>query len=262
MATLSLPGAELYYEVAGTGVPVMLIHGMGLDGRMWDDQVDGLSDVAQLARPDVRGFGRSSRASDVSYSHAADVWALADHLGWEDAVIVGLSMGGMIALETVLAAPHRVRALAILDGVVDGVPLDDGTRSTLGELFTRAGAGDLDGAKRVWLDCGFFGPARRDPIVEKRLEEMVAAYSCLDWLGDDPHERRPKLFPLLPEIDVPTTVIAGELDVPSFLAMADAMATRIPGARKVLVPDAGHMVNMEAPEAVNAVLREMIAAAA
>jgi pimeloyl-ACP methyl ester carboxylesterase len=260
--TLSLPGTELYYEVDGSGVPVMLIHGMGLDGRMWEGQVAALSDIAQLARPDVRGFGRSPRASGVGYSHAADVWALADHLGWKDAVIVGLSMGGMIALETALAAPERVRALAVLDGVMDGVPLDDGIKQTLAAVYGLGPDGDLAAAKQAWFDSGLFAPARRDPAVEARLEAMIADYSALDWRGDDPHEPRPKLFPLLPEIDSPTTVVAGELDVPAFLAMSEAMASRIRGARKVVVADAGHMVNMEAPEVVNDVLRQVITAAA
>ena len=258
MPTLSLPGTNLYYEVAGTGVPVMLIHGMGLDGRMWDDQVTGLADIAQLARPDVRGFGRSSRESTVAYSHAADIWALADHLGWTDAVIVGLSMGGMIALETVLAAPQRVRALVVMDGVIDGVPFDEGSKATIKALFEATAAGDLEGAKKVWIDCGFFGPARRDADLDRRLKEMIADYSGRDWLGDDPHEPRPKLFPLLPEIAVPTTVVVGELDVPGFRDMADAMEARIPNARKVSVSDAGHMVNMEAPAVVNEILREVI----
>ncbi|HVS67608.1 MAG TPA: alpha/beta fold hydrolase [Mycobacteriales bacterium] len=262
MPTLGLPGTKLHYEVSGAGVPVMLIHGMGLDGRMWEDQVAALSDLAELARPDLRGFGRSPRDSDVAYSHAADVWALADHLGWDDAVIVGLSMGGMVALETVLAAPSRVRALVVMDGVIDGVPFDEPSKAMIAALFQAASAGDLVAAKKVWFDCGFFAPARRDAVVAKRLEQMVADFSGRDWLGDDPHEPRPKLFPLLPEIQAPTTVVVGDLDVPCFRAMADEMASRIPGARKVVVPDAGHMVNMEAPDAVNDVLREVIAVAA
>jgi pimeloyl-ACP methyl ester carboxylesterase len=262
MPTLSLPGTELYYQVAGSGVPVMLIHGMGLDGRMWDDQVAALSGIASLARPDLRGFGRSSRDSDVSYSHAADVWALVDHLGWDDVVIVGLSMGGMIALETVLAAPQRVRSLVVMDGVIDGVPFDEGSKATIKALFTAAGAGDLEGAKQAWYDCGFFAPARRDPVVAKRLHEMISEFPGRDWMGDDPHEPRPKLFPVLSDIKVPTTVIVGDLDVPGFRVMADEMSARIPAARKVTVPDVGHMVNMEAPDTVNDILREVIVAAA
>jgi pimeloyl-ACP methyl ester carboxylesterase len=259
MPTLDLPGTELYFEVTGSGVPVMLIHGMGLDTRMWDDQAEALSDVAELARLDLRGFGRSPRASAVTYRHSSDVWALADHLGWNDAVVVGLSMGGMVAVETVLAAPERVRALAVLDGVMDGVPLDDAMKATLSAVYGLGPDGDLPAAKQAWLDSGLFAPARRDPELARRLDAMTEDYSGLDWRGDDPHEPRPKLFPLLPTITAPTTVVAGELDVPCFLAMADAMADRIPGAKKVIVPGAGHMVNMEQPAIVNDLLREVIA---
>lgn len=261
MPTLSLPGTELYYEVAGSGVPVMLIHGMGLDGRMWDEQVSALSDVAELARLDLRGFGRSSRDAGVPYRHATDVWALADHLGWSDAVVVGLSMGGGVALETLLAAPERTRSLVLMGPVIDGVPLDADIKETLATVYGVGPEGDLDAAKRVWFDCALFVPARRDPRVAARLEEMTDDYPALDWRGEDPHEPRPKLNPLLPEITVPTTVVVGDLEVPGFVAMADALASRIPGARKIVVPDAGHMVNMEAPAVVNDILRDVIAAA-
>ena len=261
MPTLSLPGSELHYEEIGSGVPVLLIHGMSLDGRMWDDQVAALADVAHLVVPDLRGFGKSPRDSAVPYSHAADVWALADHLGWTDAVVVGLSMGGMIALEAVLAAPDRVRSVVLLDSVIDGVDFDPPLKRAVAELYGAAAAGDIDRAKEVWLECPFFAPANRNAELRSRLASMVADYSALDWVGNDPHERRPKLLPALPGIGVPTTVVVGELDAPSFVEMADVMAEGIPGARKVVVPDAGHMVNMESPEVVNELLREVISGA-
>ena len=258
MPTLSLPGSDLHYEETGSGVPVLLLHGMSLDGRMWDDQVAALVDVAHLVVPDLRGFGKSARDSAVPYSHAADVWALADHLGWTDAVVVGLSMGGMVALESVLAAPDRVRALVLVDSVIDGVDFDAPLKQAVAELYGAAAAGDIERAKEIWLECPFFAPANRNAEVRARLAAMVADYSALDGVGDDPPARRPKLLPALAGIAVPTTVVVGELDAPSFLEMADAMAAGIPGARKVVVPDAGHMVNMEAPDAVNAILREVI----
>lgn len=261
MPTLALEGTELYYELTGAGVPVVLIHGMSLDGRMWDDQVAALADVAELAVPDLRGFGRSPRDSARPYSHAADIWALADHLGWADAVVVGLSMGGMVALEAVLAAPDRVRSLVLLDAVIDGVDFNESLKKTTGEVYGAAAEGDLGRAKAVWLECEFFAPACRDAKVASRLAEMIADYPALDWTGDDPHVRRPKLNPALPDIEVPTTVVVGALDAPAFIEMADVMAAKIPGAAKIVVPDAGHMVNMEAPAAVNVLLRDVVFAA-
>ena len=108
---------------------------------MWDDQVPALKDIARVVRYDVRGFGRSRRDADTSYSHADDLWRLLDHLEIDKAVLVGLSMGGRIVVEATLAAPERVRALVLLDAVLDGVPWDpDSERGlqAIGEDFAPA----------------------------------------------------------------------------------------------------------------------------
>src|SRR5215467_3809964 len=124
MAGLQVPGGELYYEVEGDGTPVVLVHGLALDRRMWDDQVPALADVATVVRYDVRGFGRSTRDATTPYSNAGDLWRLADHLGIDRPVLVGLSMGGRVVVEATLAAPERVRALVLVDAVLDGVEWD------------------------------------------------------------------------------------------------------------------------------------------
>jgi 3-oxoadipate enol-lactonase len=260
MASLELPGGELYYEVEGDGAPVVLVHGLALDTRMWDDQVPALADVATVVRYDVRGFGRSARDAATPYSHAADLWRLLDHLGIGEAVLVGLSMGGRIVVEAALAAPDRVRALVLLDAVLEGAPWDPDSERGMTAIGEELRAGGLDAAKAVWLRHGFFVPARRDPEVARRLAEMARDYSGVNWTSPDPHEPRPPSRELLPTIAAPTTVVVGELDVPCFREMAEVYADRIPNARLVTVPDAGHMVNMEAPAAVNALLLEVVTA--
>jgi len=258
MASLQLPGGELYYEVEGDGIPVVLVHGLALDARMWDDQVPALVDVATLVRYDVRGFGRSTRDAATPYSNAGDLWQLLDHLGIAEAVLVGLSMGGRVVVEATLAAPERVLALVLLDAVLDGVPWDPDSARGMDAIGEELRAGGLDAAKAVWLRHGFFAPARHDPVVARRLAEMVGGYSGVNWTSADPHEPHPPTRELLPTIAAPTTVVVGELDVPCFREMAEVLADRIPDARLVTVPDAGHMVNMEAPEPVNAVLRDVL----
>jgi pimeloyl-ACP methyl ester carboxylesterase len=121
---MRVPGGELYYEAEGDGVVVVLVQGLALDARMWDDQVPALKDIARVVRYDVRGFGRSTRDADTSCLHADDLWRLLDQLEVDKAVLVGLSMGGRIVVEATLAAPERVRALVLLDAVLDGVAWD------------------------------------------------------------------------------------------------------------------------------------------
>jgi 3-oxoadipate enol-lactonase len=262
MPTLALDGTDLYYEDDGAGVPVLLVHGMGLDARMWADQVEALDSDCRLIRPDLRGFGRSPRDPLIPYSHTDDLVALLDHLGIDEVVLVGLSMGGMIALELVLAHPDRIRSLVLLDSVVDEVPFDADIAADYGKVRPAMASEGIAAARRCFLACGWFGPAKRDPRVAARLHAMVDGYGGSDWANDDPHTERGPVYQRLGELDLPTTVVAGELEVPSFLEMARLMSQQIPNARHVVIPDAGHMVNMEAPEAVNALLHEVVSGSA
>jgi 3-oxoadipate enol-lactonase len=258
MGILQVPGGELYYEVAGGGIPVVLVHGRGLDARMWDDQLPALADIARVVRYDVRGFGRSKRDADTSYSHGDDLWRLLDHLGIDEAVLVGQSMGGRIVVEATLAAPERVRALVLLAAFLDGVPWDPDSERGLQAVDEGLRSGGLDEARAAWLRHGLFAPAQRRPEVAHRLAQMVGDYSGADWTSADPHAPRPNSIELLPTITAPTTVVTAELEVPCFRDMSDVLAERISGARKVTVPGVGHMINMEAPETVNPLLRQVV----
>ena len=120
---LERPGARLAYEVTGDGPAVVLVHGFGLDRRMWDPQAEHLAARFRVVRYDCRGFGASGPFDPaVPYTHAGDLVALLDHLAIGDAALVGLSFGGRVVLQAALAAPARVRGLVLLDAVLDGVP--------------------------------------------------------------------------------------------------------------------------------------------
>lgn len=260
MAGLEVPGGRLHYEVAGAGRPVVLVHGLGLDARMWDPQVAALAGIATTIRYDVRGFGRSVRDEETEYTHAADLWTLVDHLGFDRVALVGLSMGGGIVLDATLLEPARVDSLVLLDAVLGGVRWDDESAREMAAVREQFRVGGLPAAKAAWLRHGFFAPAQRRPELAARLEQMVGDYSGQAWTGHDPHGPHPRTLQLLPTITVPTTVVVGEFDVPGFREMADVLAARIPGARKIVVPDAGHMVNMEAPDVVNEIVRQAVLA--
>jgi 3-oxoadipate enol-lactonase len=257
---LPVRGAELSYATEGSGEAVVLVHGFALDSRMWDEQVPALADVANVVRYDARGYGRSSGpAPAVPYSHGGDLLALLDHLGIARALLVGLSMGGLVVLHTALVAPGRVSGLVLLDSVLDGVEWDEESARAMTAVGEAATTDGVAAGRDLWLAHPLFSAARRNPAVATRLAAMVGAYSGIHWTQDDPHiPLSPRPVAVLENVAVPTTVVVGELDVPCFRTMAGMLADRIPGARKVTIPDAGHMVNMEAPRVVNDVLREVV----
>ena len=257
---LPVAGADLYYDVEGRGPAVVLVHGFSLDGRMWDEQVVALRDVATVVRCDLRGFGRSSEPSaGIPYTHSADLLALLDRLAIDSAVFVGLSMGGRVVLETALVAPERVRGLVLLDSVLNGVEWDAASEQGMEDAKRAATSEGMSAARAVWLRHPLFAPACRDAHMARRLAALIEPYSGFHWTHEDPQARTdPDPIAMLEQIGAPTTVVVGELDVPCFLTMADLLARRIPGAQRIDVPDSGHMVNLEAPDTVNTLLRKAI----
>lgn len=259
---LAVAGADLYYDIEGEGPTLVLVHGFTLDGRMWDEQVVALRDVATVVRCDLRGFGRSSEPeAGIPYTHTADLLALLDHLGIDSAMFVGLSMGGRVVLETALVAPERVRGLVLLDSVLNGVEWDAEAAQGMEDAERTAKTQGMAAARAIWLRHPLFAPACRDAELSRRLAALVEPYSGFHWTHEDPQARTgPDPIAMLEQIGTPTTVVVGDLDVPCFLTMADMLARRIPGAHRIDVPDSGHMVNLEAPDAVNALLRKAILA--
>jgi len=258
-AVMDRPGARLVYEVTGEGPAVVLIHGFGLDMRMWDPQMEALAARFLVVRYDCRGFGSSGPLDPaVPYTHAGDLVALLDHLDIGDAVLAGLSFGGRVALQTALAAPGRVRGLALLDAVLDGVPWDPESARALDEVARRVQAGGVLAGREAWLAHPLFAAARERPDLAGALAAMVAGYPGQHWLGQDPHRQTRPPIEVLEGVAVPTLVAVGERDVPSFREMSAVLARRIPGAAYHVVADAGHMINIEQPAAVNALLTRLV----
>jgi len=253
---LTLPGGRLAYEVTGQGPAVVFCHGFGLDMRMWDPQVEHLASRFRVVRYDCRGFGASGPFDPAAgYTHAGDLLALLDHLGIGQAVLAGLSFGGRVVMQAALAAPARVRGLALLDAVLDGVPWDPESAVALDEAPEQASEHGLLAGRAAWLAHPLFAAARRRPEVSRALAAMVACYPGQHWIGHDPHlSAGPRPIDVPEQFTMPVLVAVGEQDVPGFREMSAVLARLIPGARYYVVPDAGHMINMEQPAAVNGLL--------
>ena len=243
---------QLYYEVAGAGFPVVFIPGFTLDTRMWDDQFETFAQSYQFIRYDMRGFGKSAVPTDKVYSHVDDLKALLDHLGLNQIFLVGLSKGGAVAIDFTLTHPQYVKALVLLDTVLGGFDWSAEGEARDGLVWEKAREGGIPAAKESWLAHPLFVPAHRQPNVAKRLWQIVEEYSGWHFVNHN-HERDldPPAAMRLDEIKIPTLAIVGQYDVPDFLNITELISQKIPGVQKIVIPNVGHMSNMEAPKQVN-----------
>jgi 3-oxoadipate enol-lactonase len=236
-------------EVAGEGPAVALVHEGIADSRMWDEQWPRWSQSFRLLRLDLRGFGRSPL--DGPYSHAADLVAALEEHGFRDVALVGVSLGGRVALEAAVARPDLVRALVLVAPGLPGHEWSDALRAEWAREEAALEAGDLDTAVevslRTWVDGPDRDPADVDPGVRARVAEMQRdAYELQrDWVDEEPLV--PDLAERLGEVDAPVLVVVGEDDQPDLRAIAERLAREIPGARLATIANTAHVPSMERP---------------
>jgi len=245
-------GGSLHFEDVGDGPAVALLHPGLWDMRTWEPQVTTLIDAGfRVVRFDQRGYGESSMP-EATYSSVDDTIALLDERGIEMAAFVGCSMGGAVSLQTVIEHPERAWALVPVASGCPGYPWDEELEATLfAPIEAAMDAGDLvlatDEAMKVWAALGVDDPAGA------RIRE-IALDNTQNFTMDEELDVW-SMYPTydhLQEIDVPTLVIVGDTDVRTIEEIADLLATRIPGARKILIEQADHVVNMRQPEAFDA----------
>jgi len=246
MPTIDRNGVKIYYEVHGDGPPLILTHGYSSTSAMWQGQVAALSKQHKLVLWDMRGHGQSDYPEDpAAYSEAltvGDIAALLDEVGAKTAIVGGLSLGGYMSLAFYRAHPERVAALLIID-TGPGFKKDDAREAwnrrafDTAERFEREGLAVLQSASR-----------ERSTVSHRDATGLArAARGMLT-------QRDARVIELLPDIKVPSLIVVGADDTP-FLAASDYMAAKIPGAKKVVIPAAGHAVNIDQPHAfIDAVL--------
>lgn len=243
--------SAIYYETAGSGDPVLLIHGLGLDRRMWDPQVAALASTHRIIRMDLPGAGRSAVPLGP-YKMAEAAARVLNAAGATQAHVVGLSLGGEVAVDLALTYPDRVRSLVLVDAALGGWAWSQPFVDRVGRYIQSARTTDVAAANAGWLGDELFVPARRDSIIARQLREMVMEYPGTFWLHPEWQQGpTPPALRRLETIKAPTLVLIGELDLPDFQHIADTLVARVPQVRRVSLPGVGHMANMEAPSEVN-----------
>ena len=247
MPKIDRNGVKIHYEVYGDGPALILTHGYSSTSAMWEGQIEALSKHHKLVLWDMRGHGKSDYPADPNaYSEAltiGDIAALLDQIGTRRAIVGGLSLGGYMSLAFYRTHPERVAALLIID-TGPGFKKDEARTAwnkrahETAERFERDGLSVLKSLSR-----------ERSSVTHRDARGLaLAARGMLT-------QRDASVMEVLPEIAVPSLIVVGADDTP-FLAASDYMAAKIPGAKKVVIPSAGHAVNIDQPQAfIDAVLR-------
>ncbi len=258
---IQINGYEMNYRASGQGWPVLLIHGYPLNSRLWQPQLDGLAGAARLIAPDLRGHGNSQTVPGP-YSMdllADDCAALLDALHIHEPVVVdGLSMGGYIAMAFARRHPERLAGL-VLTATRAGADSEAGKagRDQAAAQARQQGVGAIVEAMLPKLLAPDNFQNRPDLVAEARA--IMSNTSLEGVLGDlAGMKARPDSTESLKQVRVPTRIILGAEDQIIPQAEGRAMLSALPDAGMDVVPGAGHLVNLEQPEAYNELLRDFV----
>lgn len=262
-------GTSLYYEVAGNGEPIILVHGNFGDRRHWDFQFSELSKNFKVVRYDVRGYGKSAvPKSDEPYTDRDDLKALMEFLQIEKAHISGVSMGSGIIIDFALNYPEK--CLSIIPIGPWAMGYGSGKYRTmysdsLNVVFANVSELlKLEGPKSAtdywWAgDHHFAKTTIRSKSTLDSLLKMGYEYSYWGFLNENKRSfTSPPAIRQLNKIKIPTLIVTAEFDMEPCIEIADIMEKEIEGSKKVSIKGAGHLMNMDKPEEFNKLVKDFI----
>jgi len=250
---------ELSYDDVGSGECVVLVHGHPFDRSLWEPQLAGLRGSFRVLAPDLRGFGRSpvTPGSVSMREYAADVEGLLDGLGITRAAVVGLSMGGLVAMELAVSRPGRYWAMGLVATTAEPVTAQEReARRQRADAVERGGTGVLVD----YMHAGVYGPAC-PPAVRARVDAMMSAASPAGAAAAlRGRAERPDYRPLLARLDIPALVCAGSADPWSNDTVTAEIAACLRHPEVLVIDGAGHLPNLEAEREFNEALRGFLRA--
>ncbi len=265
---IQVPGARLpcvlLRHASSTLPPLVFLHAGVTDHRLWQEQLAAFAAERTMLAYDRRGYGRAEIEVSGPFSHLQDLWAVMDGLDIEQAVLVGCSLGGRLALEAALDQPARVAGLFLVAPAMTGGPAPEltETETRLDEAIDAAEAScDLkrtnEALAALWLDgptspAGRVGGAARELFLD--MDELM-----LRAAKPGTAIEAPAIWPRLEQVQAPTHVLWGDLDLAYFKPRCEAMAARIPDASRTVMRGVAHLPSLEAAPAFNAALASFLA---
>jgi pimeloyl-ACP methyl ester carboxylesterase len=255
-----LDSIEIGYDDAGTGIPILFIHGFPHNRSLWAPQLHGLPLHARCVAADIRGFGESSARPPYSMDqYADDLIGLLDILRVDKAVVAGLSMGGYVAFALWRRHAARVRGL-ILANTRAGADSEEARAKRRSQMDVAREQGSSAIADA--MITGMLGKTTRNrrPDLTNSVHRMIASspvdgvVGALQALMD-----RPDSTPTLATIDVPTLIVTGDEDAIIPVSESESMHAAIRSSTLEVITGAGHLTNCERPAAFNHVVSEFVA---
>jgi len=259
MPDIYIESFKMHYDAAGEGTPLVLLHGLGSSCTDWPLQISAFSEIYRVIAPDCRGHGDSDKPPGP-YSielFAGDVLALLNRLDVAQAHVLGVSMGGMVALQMALADSQRIKSLVLVN--------------TFSHLIV-SGLGSLAALLRRALILRLFGMERMGRLVARQLfprpdQEALRQFTAQRWARNDKAAYRAASLAVwrfnvtqrLGEIYCPTIIIAGEDDRTVSPPHRDVLQRGIVGSRLVVIPDSTHATPIDQPQHFNQVVLEFLA---
>jgi 3-oxoadipate enol-lactonase len=254
---LDVGNDEIFYEAAGEGPVLVLLHNGLVHREIWEHQFSFFSQNYRVIRYDRRGYGNSSPATEAD-ANIGDLNSLFTHLKIDKACLMGMSSGGRLAIDLTLQYPEKVSALVLVGAVVGGFPVTQ-------HMYNRGGhlPSDLTSDEQIMEYYALHDPYEifhENKAAREKVAQLVTSFP--QRIHDSARRSIPKYaaYRRLHEIRVPTLILVGEFDIPDVHAHAGAIHAGIPGSKRDIIPKAGHLIPMEQPTVFNTAVQEFLEA--
>jgi pimeloyl-ACP methyl ester carboxylesterase len=246
LTTFQTAGVDFHAQRRGADPHAVFVHGFGGDLHTWDAVWEAMGSKLAALRYDLRGFGQSVTRQQVPFKHADDLLALLDASSIERCDLVGVSMGGGVALNFALDHPERLKSLVLISPGLVGWEWTEEWRTLWRPIVAHARRGELDAARRLWWEHPLFGTTRTS-AAGPALFDSIMRFAGEQWIRDD-HE------PMLPDLErlhllqVRTLLLTGGRDFEDFRVIAAMIEASAGTLRRIDDPELGHLLHLEAPE--------------
>jgi len=239
-----------------------MVHAGICDHRMWDTQVAHFAKNYQVITFDMYGFGQSG-TPDSEFAFHTDIIALMNHLNVDSARFMACSLGGAITLDVALMHPERVKGLILSGSAIAGYKYEGERHPLAAKINEAEERDDLEAVNELEIQMWVDGKGRKPGDLDPEMRQLVLDMNLIALKTDDDYwdnevEIDPPAIERLSEINMPTLLIYGDLDVTASIERVDILEKEISGAKKVLMPGTAHLPNMERPAEFNQIVDDFL----